>query len=139
MQVYVKVKVAGKRKPVLDSVPYEIPDSVLTLRDFLTSLVHTEVERYNQKGTDVQLIPFLTAEETEAQAQTGKVGFGRIYSEKKADEEKAVQNAIQCLKDGLVRVFHNDTEVTEPEEALSVREGDTFVLIRLTFLTGRLW
>lgn len=83
MKIFIQMKSAGRRKPMIDDVPYELPDSVSTLRDLLTALVRIEAERYNQKGTDVQMIPFLTKDEIEDQASAGKVSFGRIYSEKK--------------------------------------------------------
>ena len=93
----------------------------------------------NHKGTEVQVIPWLTKEEVEDQAAAGKVGFGRIYSDKKADEAKAVENALQCFEDGLVRVFQGDQELTELDGPVRLKEGDRFTLIRLTFLAGRLW
>lgn len=139
MKVYVKLKTAGKRKPVLDKVSYEIPEGISNLEELLSAFVRIEVEKYNRKGTDIQLIPFLTAEEISEQASVGKVGFGRIYSEKKADEKKAFQNAIQCYKDGLVRVFLNDGELTDLKEPVRVKEEDCITFIRLTFLAGRLW
>lgn len=139
MKVYVKLKTAGKRKPVLDKVSYEIPERISNLEELLSAFVRIEVEKYNRKGTDIQLIPFMTAEEISEQASVGKVGFGRIYSEKKADEKKAFQNAIQCYKDGLVRVFLNDGELTDLKEPIQVKEEDCFTFVRLTFLAGRLW
>ena len=124
---------------MLSDVPYELPDQISTLRDFLSALVKIEVERYNQKGVEVQVVPFLTKEEVEDQASAGKVGFGSIYSDKKADLHKAVENALQCFEDGLVRVFQNDQEIKELDSLLSLTEGDIFTLVRLTFLAGRLW
>lgn len=139
MQIYIQMKAAGKRRPVLNDVPYELPDEVKTLREFLTALVELEVKRYEQKGTDVQVIPFLTKEDVEEQAAAGKVGFGRIYSEQKADLVKAVENALQCYEDGLVRVFRGDRELVGLDTPVCLEEGDRFTLIRLTFLAGRLW
>ncbi len=139
MTIYINMKAAGKRKAILEQVPYELPDGVATLRDFLTELVKTEVENYNQKGTDVQVIPYLTKEEVEEQASVGKVGFGRVYSEKQADAAKAVVNAIQCFEDGLIRVFQNETELKELNMPIELHKDDCFTLIRLTFLAGRLW
>lgn len=139
MKIYIQMKAAGRRKPVLDHVPYELPEEIGTLKDFLSALVKMEVERYNQKGTDVQVVPYLTKEEVEDQASLGKVGFGRIYSDKKADPGKAVENALQCFEDGLVRVFQNDEERKSLEDVVCLKEGDCFTLIRLTFLAGRLW
>lgn len=139
MKIYIRMKAVGKRRPVLDHVPYELPDTISTLRDFLTELVRQEVEKYNSKGTDKQMISFLTKEEIEEQVDVGKVGFGRIYSDKKADVEKAVENALQCYKDGLVRVFQNEKELEDLDGKTEIREGDCFTLIRLTFLAGRMW
>ena len=75
----------------------------------------------------------------EDQAEAGKISFGRIYSDKKADEAKAAENAVQCFEDGLVRVFQEGQELTGLEDPLHIQEGDCFTLIRLTFLAGRLW
>lgn len=139
MKIYIQMKAAGKRKSMLSDIPYELPEPVITLRDFLSALVKIEVERYNQKGTEVQVVPFLTKEEVEDQASAGKVAFGSLYSDKKADLQKAVDNALQCFEDGLVRVFQNDQEIKELEDFVNLKEGDHFTLIRLTFLAGRLW
>lgn len=139
MQIYIQMKAAGKRRPVLNDVPYELSDEVKTLRDFLTALVELEVKRYEQKGTGVQVIPFLTKEDVEEQAAAGKVGFGQIYSEQKADLAKAVENALQCYEDGLVRVFRGDQELVGLDTPVCLEEGERFTLIRLTFLAGRLW
>ncbi len=139
MKIYVQVKAAGKRRPALERVPYEIPEGICTLRDFLREIVDLEVECYNQKGTDVQVLPFLTKEEVEERAESGKVAFGRIYSEKKADSVKAVENAVQCFEDGVVRVFQNEEERETLDTPMQIQEGDIFTFIRLTFLAGRLW
>ena len=139
MQVYVKIKKIGKRRNVLEPVPYVIPDSVHSLRQLITTIVESEVEQYNQTGTDVQLILYLTSEEIDAQADAGKGSFGRLCSEKKAYKAKAVENAIQCFEDGLVRVFINDEELTDLDSELVVEEGAVFTFMRLTFLAGRMW
>lgn len=139
MKIYICMKAAGKRRLVLDHVPYVIPDTISTLRDFLTELVHQEVEKYNSKGTDEQMVSFLTKKEIEEQAGIGKVGFGRVYSDKKADVEKAVENALLCYEDGLVRVFQNEEELEDPDEKIEIQDGDCFTLIRLTFFAGRMW
>ena len=139
MNIYINIKAAGKRRPILDKVPYELPDGILSLRELLTELVRIEVDRYNQKGTDIQMIPFLTAEEVQESASVGKVGFGRIYSDKKVDIDKAVANAIQCYEDGVVRVFLNEAELEQLDEEINLHEEDCLTLIRLTFLAGRMW
>lgn len=139
MKISVRMKMLGKRRSILGEVPIEINDTVKTLRELLTELVRIEAERYNQKGVDVQLIPFLSKEELKEQAAAGKVGFGRIYSDKKADVHKAIENALTCFEDGLVRVFCGERELEELDGEIHLEEGDVLTFIRLTFLTGRLW
>ena len=139
MQIYINMKTAGSRKPALAKTPYEIPDSVSSVKELLESLVKIEVERYNQKNEDDTLIKYLTETQIEEQASTGKVSFGRVYSDKKADPEKAAENALQCYQDGLVRVFRNEQEFKQLEEKVHFEAGDEITLIRLTFLAGRMW
>ena len=139
MKINVRMKMLGKRRPILGEVPIEISDAVKTLRELLTELVKIEVERYNQKGVETQLIPFLSKEELEEQAAVGKVGFGRIYSDKKANVSTAVENALACYEDGLVRVFCGEQELEELDGEIQLKEGDTLTFIRLTFLAGRKW
>ena len=198
MRIYLKMKTPGKRRPILDDIPYEIPDNTATLRELLTALVQAEVERYNGKprsspsdeappgldspsdeappgldspsdeappgldspsvealsapdhaektgrpelpgASESGLLSFLSPDALQEQAGTGKVSFGRVYSAKKADPDKAVENALQCFRDGLVRVFREEQEITGLEEPLGVQPQDHFTLIRLTFLAGSLW
>lgn len=139
MQIYVRIKVAGKRKDVLQLTPYTIPGAVSSLRQLLTAVVESEVDRYNKKDIDVQMIPYLTAQQIDDQAVAGKVSFGAVFSDRKANKRKAVENAFQCWKDGMVRVFMDETELTELDAPLSVPENAEFTFIRLTFLAGRMW
>ena len=139
MQIYINMKTAGSRRYPLAKTLYEIPDDVSTVEELLKNLVEIEVERYNQRNADSILIKYLTETQIEEQAETGKVGFGRVYSDKKPDLEKAVENALQCYQDGLVRVFRNDQELERPKETVHFESGDEITIIRLTFLAGRMW
>ena len=62
-----------------------------------------------------------------------------IFSDGKADRQKAVDNAIQCWQDGLVRVFVDEEEAVELDGPLPLRENAVLTFIRLTFLAGRMW
>ena len=139
MNIYIKLKSLGNRRPVLDNVPYVIPDGIDSLRLLLESIVRSEVTAYNNRGTDSALVPFLTESEIADRSVTGKVGFGRLYSDKKADPVKAVNTALLAFEDGLVRVLINDREICDLDEALVPEENDVITFIRLTFLAGRLW
>jgi hypothetical protein len=139
MNVYVTMKSAGKRKRGLEKVPYSVPDGIETLRGLIEAVVRSEAERYNTRGTDNKLVAFLTDAQIEEKAAAGKIGFGRLYSENRADVGKSVEAALQGYEDGLFRVLVNDTEITTLDARLNVNEGDTLTFIRLTFLAGRLW
>ena len=138
MRIYINMKQAGSRRNVLAKKPYEIPDDISSLQELLEALVRSEVQAYRERQENGEVLQMLGTEEIQAQAETGKVSFGRIYSDQKIDEEKAVNNAWQAYLDGLVRVFQNDTEV-HADTPLALQEGDTLTLIRLTFLSGRMW
>ncbi len=137
MRIYIRMKSAGKRKDVLAPTPYTIPDDIGNLRQLLTAIAELEVDKYNRKSTEAMI--FLTAGQLDDQAAAGKVSFGTVFSDQKADKQKAVENAIQCWQDGLVRVFMHDTELTELDTPLSIPEDTEFIFFRLTFLAGRMW
>ena len=139
MNIYIKLKSAGKRRPILENTPYSLPESVNSLRQLLEAVVRQETEKYNSRGADNMLVPFLTEAEISDQSSVGKIGFGRLYSDKKADPEKAVETALQGFEDGLFRVVVNDTEITDIDNPLIINENDVVAFIRLTFLAGRLW
>ena len=139
MDIYVRVKAIGKRKDILAPTPYTIPDGICSLRQLLTAVVKKEVAQYNSKEAEAQLIPFLTQQELEDRAKIGKVSFGTIYSDKKADPVKAVTNAIACWEDGLVRVFMNEEELTDLDAPLTIEAQSVLTFIRLTFLAGSIW
>ena len=139
MDIYVRVKALGKRKDILAPTPYTIPDGICSLRQLLSAVVQKEVAQYNNTETEAQLISFLTQQELDDQAKIGKVSFGTIYSDRKADPGKAVANAIQCWEDGLVRVFMNEEELTDLDTPLSIEAQSVLTFIRLTFLAGSIW
>lgn len=139
MKISVNKKTLGKKKKALEPVIYEVSENIGTLEELFRELVRIEVERYNSKGTDHQTL-FLFDENTlKEHASTGKVGFGRLYSERKADLDKAVENALQSFRDGLVRVVWNEQELEHLDDKITLSEGDVFTFLRVTFLTGRLW
>ncbi len=139
MKIYAKIKSAGKRRSILENVPYEISDQIGDVRGLICEIVKIEVEKYNNKEKEEQILSFLTDEEIEAKSETGKVGFGSIYSDKKADLAKAIENACQCYKDGIVRIFQNEEELEGLDTNICINEGDNFTFVKLVFLAGRMW
>lgn len=139
MRVYVQIKSAGKRRPILENIPYEISNQIEDVKSLICEIVRIEVEKYNCKERDKQILAFLTEEEIEAKTEMGKVGFGNIYSDKKADLTKAIENACQSYKDGIVRIFQNEKELENLDTNICIQEGDTFTFVKLVLLAGRMW
>ncbi|MCL2699849.1 MAG: hypothetical protein FWE68_06000, partial [Defluviitaleaceae bacterium] len=75
MNIYVKLKSAGKRRPVLSDTPYALPDGISSLRQLIEAIVRQEAEKYNSRGTENMLVPFLTEDVIADQSAVGKVGF----------------------------------------------------------------
>ena len=69
----------------------------------------------------------------------GKIAFGIIYGEKNPNIQEAIDVAITAFQDGLFRVFINEEEICELDEAINISEEDTVTFIRLTMLAGRMW
>ena len=72
-------------------------------------------------------------------ASAGKVSYGDPMDDRKADEEKAVVNALQCFDDGIVALFVDGVRYQKRAERLPLREQSEVTFIRLTFLAGRMW
>ena len=139
MNILINLKAAGKRRPVFEKMPYTLPDGVATPRVLIAEIARREAESYNKRGTDNMLASFLTEAQIEDRGATGKIGFGRLYSEKKADPEKAVETALLGYEDGLFRVTVDGEEASGLDDPLHIGEGSTLTFIRLTFLAGRMW
>lgn len=139
MNIFINLKSVGKRKQGLDKIPGTLPDGICTLRQLIEAVVRQEANAYNARGTNKMLVDFMTEEHIEDKASVGKIDFGRLYSDNKANPEKACVAAIQGFEDGLFRVLIEDTEAAYLDAPISIQDGDTITFIRLTFLAGRLW
>jgi hypothetical protein len=154
LKILIRVKSAGKRRPVLELTEYTVPDGISTAEELITAIVRDNVRKYNHKEIDAPLFKYLSKEELEDSAYIGKVGFGDRKNEKVQDETEAVENALQSFHDGLYRMLINNTEA-EPETGtvmnpafpaaapvatpIQINEGDTLTFIRLVLLAGRRW
>ena len=50
-----------------------------------------------------------------------------------------VEASLLALEDGLVRIYRNGEALEDPDAPLKLDEGDELLLLRLSFLAGRLW
>lgn len=139
MKIYVNLKSIGNHKASVKPVPIEIKDCPATLRDLILAVVETGVEEYNRRAENSELLTYLTKEELEEKARTGRIGFGVNYGDGKAELVAAQNNAIQCFEDGIYRIFMDGKPLEVLDDLIGVTEEKTFTFVRLTMLAGRIW
>lgn len=115
------------------------PDGPLDLRQLVLAIVAQQVDDYNSKPLEKNLLPFLDKSAIEQQAALGKVAFGAIYNENKADKITAQQTALQAFEDGMYAVFANEDELSSLDDLITITPETVFTFIRLTFLAGSIW
>jgi hypothetical protein len=138
MQIFIKIKQAGKRRLVLEKQPLEIVEigQSPTLEQLLSAIVSQQVELYNSKSIDKPIFDFLTEKQINENVSTGKIGFGAIYREEKADFKKAIRVALDAFTDGLFIVFLNDKLMEKLDEKVVLNEKSVLTFVRLTLLIG---
>ncbi|NBH71406.1 hypothetical protein D3Z51_05080 [Clostridiaceae bacterium] len=147
MRLRVNVKSVGKRRKSVEEASCEIAGRPGTVRDLILAVVDSQVAEYNQRieqsqggeGQCPEVLACLTKEAIEDQAESGKIGFGISYGEKKADLAAARENALQCFEDGIYRIFADGYALDRLDEDIVVTEEKVFTFVRLTMLTGRMW
>ncbi len=141
MQVKISVKQLGKKRPIINQKGIKIedlPDSPV-LQNLIIAIVRQQVQAFNQKLEEKPLIPFLLKEDIEQKTKTGKVGFGSIYNDQKADEQGAIDNALLAFQDGIYCVFIDDNQIEKLDAPISLNENSVLSFVRLTFLAGSYW
>jgi hypothetical protein len=136
LDIFIRVKAAGKRRDMLEQQPAVVPENTSSAAELITHLVTENVRFYNAKVVDQPFFQYLSEQQLEDGVHTGKVGFGSRSNENQQDEAQAVRNALQCFEDGIYRVLINENEIT-PNSGFSLKEGDIVTFIRLVMLAGR--
>lgn len=132
--INIKLKRLGKRK--IKEIDFEIENSVVTLEEFITEIVKSEVSKFNDKLENPLLVSFLSTKHIEEKAQEGKVAFGDNYNQERAIESEAIENALLAFTDGMFVVFIDDEEIKDLNQNINITEATEVVFLRLTFLTG---
>lgn len=141
MQVYVTVKQPGKKHAFIDRKAINISEPVMasTAGELISAIVRQQVEEFNSKPREKNLLPFLSKEETDEKIQGGKIGFGSIYNEKIADVDAAISTAHQAFEDGMYALFVDDLEIESLSTPVSITNQTQLTFIRLSFLAGSYW
>lgn len=144
MEIKVTVKQLGRKHPILSEQKLEINanEANISLENLLRLVVQQQVEAFNSKSFEMEDEDYAklpTENYLNILTDTGKVGFGSIYNQKKADLQKAQENAIQAFEDGLFAIFYNDEQIENLSQEINLDLHHTFAFIRLTFLAGSYW
>jgi hypothetical protein len=136
MEIFIRIKAAGKRRDMLEKRPWTLPDGVDSAEKLIAALVRENVRNFNAKAVEAPFFHYLSRQELEDGRYTGRIGFGDRKNEKPQDENEAVKNALQCFTDGIFRVLINEDEISS-NGPFNVQEGDIVTFIRLVMLAGR--
>jgi len=147
MRIIISIKQLGRKHPYLKNTPLEIADlgTSFTLREFLLAVATQQVESYNQRReektalhflTEKTALHFLTEKAANEQKSSGKVGFGEIYNNHKADLQKAQVRILEAFEDGLFTVFQEEVQLLDLEQVIVYKENSPFTFLRLALLSG---
>ena len=146
MQIRFSVKQLTKKRPFINAQPLEIAGEYGTyydLKEVLMAIVTQQVGVFNQKIDDntngKNLFTFFEETELQQEAETGKIRFGAIYNDKKADLDKAIETVLLAFYDGLIVIFIDERQLEKLDDKIRFNENTVVTLVRLTFLSGSFW
>ena len=137
MKIIINVK-GLSRKKVIHQEEVELKNKISTTKDLITELVKINVEKFNKKIDEKDILSIMTNENIAKAARIGKIG-DEVHGDKKANLEKALNTAYLAFEDGLYCIFINDEQTEKLDDSLNLKDGDILTLIRLTMLAGRMW
>ena len=137
MKIIINVK-GLSRKKVIYQEEVELKNKISTTKDLITELVKINVEKFNKKIDERDILSIMTNENIAKAARIGKIG-DEVHGDKKANLEKALDTAYLAFEDGLYCIFINDEQSEKLDDSLNLKDGDILTLIRLTMLAGRMW
>ncbi|WP_339033225.1 hypothetical protein [Fusobacterium animalis] len=137
MKIIINVK-GLSRKKVIHQEEVELKNKISTTKDLITELVKINVEKFNKKIDEKDILSIMTNENIAKAAKIGKIG-DEVHGDKKANLKKALDTAYLAFEDGLYCIFINDEQTEKLDDSLNLKDGDILTLIRLTMLSGRMW
>ena len=137
MKIIINVK-SLSRKKVIHQEEVELTNNISTTKDLIRELVKINVEKFNKKIDDKDILSIMTNEYIAEAARSGKIG-DEVHGDKKANLEKALDTAYLAFEDGLYCIFVNDEQSEKLDDSLNLKDGDILTFIRLTMLAGRMW
>lgn len=133
--------VAEPRRVALDLGPGEV-----TLREFVSAVVRSEVAAFRERAADRSVLRSLTDGALAEGTLVGKITSGRVQigtdidadveNAVGIDERAAVDAALLAYTDGLYEVVVDDEPVVSLDHVVQVSTGMSVMFIRLVALSG---
>lgn len=139
IQIYVALKHMGNIRKKVNEYPFLLGQTPHTFRKLIEESVKSCVSVYKDRTNNAKNPAPLTDEQFDGMREIGKFAFGVHYNGNAIDEAKAIETAIEAVRDGLVRVFKGQEEITDLDSEIEIAEGDVFTFVRLSMLTGLMW
>jgi hypothetical protein len=139
MTIYVMMKQPSNLHKQVKAIPMTLPSEPHTLHELIAACAEACVRAYRERA-EASSRPAPLSDEAFADMEAlGKFAFGVHYNHREVDLLTAIETARQAVEDGLVRIFSEDGELTDPDAPLHLAEGATLTFIRLAMLTGQMW
>jgi hypothetical protein len=135
-------KAIGSRRPLFAdwSIPFPPEwsgEGGLTLRDLISRVVRTEVQKFKQRQEDRLVFRALTAKQIAEGAEKGKIEMGGSEVPlQPVDEEEAIATACQAFEDGIFLVVIDGEDYREIDRQIYLQPDSTIAFVRLTMLAG---
>ena len=139
MNIKVNIKEIGSKRAGISGEDFHLEGFPQTVKELIAGAVHTCVNDYNERVRAGEDAKPLDNYKISDMSRIGKIAFGINYGGKEADENEALENALQSYEDGLFRIFIGENEVGDLSDKISLCENEAVTFIRLTMLSGRLW
>jgi hypothetical protein len=138
----ISARAFGKRKPLVPDwqVPWP-PDEhdggePLTLRQLISRVVLQEVQAFQKRQEDRQILRILTERQIEEGLGRGRVDSGGRSLHQPVNPDTAVATALQAFEDGLYLVVLDGDEQRELDREIFLQQESHLVFVRLVMLAG---
>jgi len=140
LNIKVNIKQLGSKRAKINGADFMLEHKPTDVQGLITEAVHTCVDEYNQRvRSGENAVKPLSDNSIKQMSEIGKIAFGINYGGKEADEQRAVETALQAYEDGLVRIFIGEEEAGVLSDKVILNEGDSVTFIKLAMLSGRMW
>lgn len=138
-EIKVNVKSISNKQNKIKTITIPYDENINDVRGLIKATVKYCVENYNGRQENSEILKALSTAEINDKAEQGKVSFRINYGEKKADPEKAEENAIEAFSDGIAVIFADGEKLENLDDEIKINEIESLTFIKLKMLAGRMW